>query len=76
MKLPFIRWWRAPEVYINESQYSEKLDIWSVGCIMGQLILNRPLFRGQDKADQLNKIFEIVGTPDIQTLNEICDPGL
>ena len=43
---------------------------------MGELILKGPLFPGKDKADQLNKIFEIVGTPGIQTLNEICDPGL
>ncbi len=71
-----IRWWRAPEVYIDEKHYREKLDIWSVGCIMGELILLRPLFRGRDHMDQLDKILQILGTPSAATLNEICIPGL
>lgn len=53
----------------------EKLDIWSVGCIMAELILLRPLFRGSDKIDQLKKIFDITGTPEIDSLREICSPG-
>jgi serine/threonine protein kinase len=71
-----IRWWRAPEVYVNQKQYREKLDIWSVGCIMAELILLRPVFRGSDDIDQLNKIFDIIGTPDLATLDEICTPSM
>jgi serine/threonine protein kinase len=71
----FVRWWRAPEIFINWEQYDEKLDIWSVGCIMAELILLRPIFRGLDHIDQLNKIFNILGTPDLTTLNEICTPS-
>jgi hypothetical protein len=43
---------------------------------MAELILLRPLFRGTDHIDQLNKIFEIIGTPDLDTLNAVCTPGL
>ncbi|CAF3726201.1 unnamed protein product [Rotaria sordida] len=68
------RWWRAPEIYVNEKKYNEKVDIWSVGCIMAELILLKPLFPGKDTIDQLNKIFDIIGTPDSKTLQEICTP--
>ncbi len=71
-----IRWWRAPETTINQDQCTEKVDIWSVGCIMAELILLRTVFRGSDHIDQLNKIFDILGTPDPATLNEICSAGL
>jgi mitogen-activated protein kinase 7 len=74
-KLSFIRWWRAPEVAINQGAYDKKVDIWSVGCIMGELILLRTVFRGLDYIDQLNKIFDILGTPDLATLSEICTTG-
>lgn len=70
-----ISWWRAPEVYINQKQYREKLDIWSIGCIMGELILLRPLFRGTDHLSQLNEIFNLLGTPDLNTLDDICTSG-
>lgn len=68
------RWWRAPEVFINWEHYNEKVDIWSVGSIMAELIILRPLFAGTDHIDQLTKIFEVVGTPDAKTLDEICEP--
>ncbi|CAF4442780.1 unnamed protein product, partial [Rotaria magnacalcarata] len=68
------RWWRAPEVFINWERYDEKVDIWSVGCIMAELILLKPLFAGTDHIDQLTKIFDIVGTPNLATLDEVCEP--
>ncbi len=61
---------------LSWERYDEKLDIWSVGCIMAELILLRTLFRGVDSFDQLKKILEILDTPDITTLREICTTGL
>jgi p38 MAP kinase len=61
-------------VFINWERYDEKVDIWSVGCIMAELILLKPLFAGTDHIDQLTKIFDIVGTPDLGTLDEVCEP--
>jgi serine/threonine protein kinase len=75
-RLYLSRWWRAPEVYINQKHYREQLDIWSVGCIMAELILLQPAFRGADQKGQLDKMFDILGTPDLATLNEICTAGL
>ncbi|CAF0845636.1 unnamed protein product [Rotaria sordida] len=68
------RWWRAPEVSLCKKNNDDKLDIWSIGCIMAELILLRPVFRGTNDIDQLDKIFDIIGTPDLVILNDICVP--
>ena len=43
--------------------YATPVDIWSVGCIMAELYLKKAIFAGQYEMDQLNKIFDILGTP-------------
>ncbi|ETO08462.1 big map kinase/bmk, partial [Reticulomyxa filosa] len=57
------RWYRSPEVMCSAGLYDEAVDIWSVGCMLGELILRRPLFPGQNYLDQLKIIFETMGTP-------------
>jgi serine/threonine protein kinase len=56
-------WYRAPEILLGESHYTPAVDVWSVGCIVGEMLLGRPLFRGASQMDQLQKIFNVVGTP-------------
>lgn len=56
-------WYRAPELLLDLDNYSWPVDIWSVGCIMGELVLKEAVFTGKDEIDQLNKIFKILGTP-------------
>lgn len=41
------RWYRAPEIMLNSKGYSKAIDIWSVGCILGEMLANRPLFPGK-----------------------------
>ncbi|CAD6195022.1 unnamed protein product [Caenorhabditis auriculariae] len=60
-------WYRAPEVLLGCSRYSTSLDIWSLGCIFSEMASGRPLFGGDSEIAQLFKIFQIVGTPNIQT---------
>lgn len=57
------RWWRAPEIIYNWTHYNEKVDIWSVGCILAEMITGHALFEGKDQIDQLKKILEFTGTP-------------
>ncbi|KAK3517869.1 hypothetical protein QTP70_021845 [Hemibagrus guttatus] len=57
------RWYRAPEVILNWMHYTQTVDIWSVGCIMAEMLLGRPLFKGNDHLDQLREIMKITGTP-------------
>ena len=56
-------WYRAPELLLGQKEYSTHIDVWSVGCIFGELIHMSPLFRGESEQDQLHKIFKLLGTP-------------
>lgn len=47
------------------------VDVWSVGCIMAELITGKPLFPGTDHIDQLTRIMQLVGTPDPSLLAKI-----
>ncbi|TKY55310.1 Cyclin-dependent kinase G-2 [Spatholobus suberectus] len=57
-------WYRAPELLLGAKEYSTAIDMWSVGCIMGEFIAKEPLFRGKSELEQLDKIFRTLGTPD------------
>lgn len=66
------RWYRAPEVINNPEHYDSKLDVWSVGCIMAELIKLTPLFPGVDTKDQIARIVAILGTPTEDKLTKLC----
>ncbi|CAB3405897.1 unnamed protein product [Caenorhabditis bovis] len=57
------RWYRAPEIMLNWMHYTQTVDVWSVGCILAELVSGRPLFPGDDHIDQLTRIMNLVGTP-------------
>lgn len=59
------RWYRAPEIMCCEEFYEYKIDVWSVGCILAELIRRRPLFPGDDYIQQLTMIFKLVGVPNL-----------
>ncbi|KAK3014206.1 hypothetical protein RJ639_008951 [Escallonia herrerae] len=63
-------WYRAPELLLGAKQYSTAIDMWSLGCIMAELLSKQPLFNGKTEFDQLDKIFKTLGTP-----NETIWPG-
>jgi serine/threonine protein kinase len=56
-------WYRAPEIIMGAKE-TEKIDLWSVGCIFAEMITGRPLCTGTNSVDQLWKIFDVFGTPD------------
>uniref|UniRef100_A0A2P2JNE3 Uncharacterized protein MANES_06G116800 n=1 Tax=Rhizophora mucronata TaxID=61149 RepID=A0A2P2JNE3_RHIMU len=64
-------WYRAPELLLGAKEYSTAVDMWSVGCIMAELLAKEPLFKGKNEVDQLDKIYRTLGTP-----NEMIWPGL
>uniref|UniRef100_A0A0B7AIY3 mitogen-activated protein kinase n=1 Tax=Arion vulgaris TaxID=1028688 RepID=A0A0B7AIY3_9EUPU len=66
------RWYRAPEIILNWMHYNEKVDMWSVGCILGEMITRKPLFKGVDHIDQLNKILDLVGKPSDEFMKKIA----
>ncbi|KAL5711221.1 mitogen-activated protein kinase [Ranunculus cassubicifolius] len=57
------RWYRAPELLLNSSDYTAAIDVWSVGCIFMELMNRRPLFAGRDHVHQMRLLTELLGTP-------------
>ncbi|KAH6581801.1 hypothetical protein BASA50_009831 [Batrachochytrium salamandrivorans] len=56
-------WYRAPELLLGAKEYTTAIDMWSVGCIFGELVNKEPLVPGRGEMDQLSKIFKLLGTP-------------
>lgn len=57
-------WYRAPELLLGDPAYDFSVDCWSLGCIMAELLLWRPLFPGKTEIAQLDNIFALLGLPD------------
>ncbi|EDR14096.1 uncharacterized protein LACBIDRAFT_244909, partial [Laccaria bicolor S238N-H82] len=65
------RWYRAPEIMLAFRRYNTAIDVWSIGCILAELLLGKPLFKGKDYVDQLNKVLDVLGTPDESVIRKI-----
>ncbi|EGD78631.1 CMGC/RCK/MOK protein kinase [Salpingoeca rosetta] len=65
------RWYRAPECLLTNGYYGHKMDMWSVGCVMFEVMSLYPLFPGSNELDQINKIHDIIGTPPPQVMSKI-----
>lgn len=57
------RWYRPAELIFGARFYSTGIDIWSTACILAELLLRGPFLPGENDLDQLDKIFNVVGTP-------------
>lgn len=40
------RWYRAPEILLGSKKYTKAVDMWSVGCILGEMLIGRAIFPG------------------------------
>ena len=67
------RWYRAPEVILSWRQYTGAIDVWSVGCILAELIKRRPLLPAQTEQEQMMMITNLVGKPDAKLIEKIQD---
>ncbi|XP_065909386.1 mitogen-activated protein kinase 14-like [Dysidea avara] len=65
------RWYRAPEIILSWMKYDSKVDMWSVGCIVAELLTGQVLFKGNDHIDQLHRIMQLLGKPDAKLLEKI-----
>ncbi|KAJ1630692.1 Cdc2 cyclin-dependent kinase [Pavlovales sp. CCMP2436] len=59
-------WYRAPEILLGMRTYSWSVDVWSVACLLGEMLNGRPLFPGDSEIDQLLRVFRGLGTPNAQ----------
>ncbi|KAK4153675.1 hypothetical protein C8A00DRAFT_15095 [Chaetomidium leptoderma] len=60
-------WYRAPELLLGATRYGAAVDMWSTGCIFGELLTREPLLQGRNEVDELTKIFELCGVPTEET---------
>jgi serine/threonine protein kinase len=68
------RWYRAPEILAGSSKYEVPVDLWSLGCIFGEMLGGKPVFPGTSTLDQLEKIGEVLGRPNATDLEGINSP--
>ena len=71
-------WYRAPELLLGERRGSCAVDMWAVGCIFAEMVLNEVLFRGESEEDQLHEMYCILGHPSAKKNVEssICGANL
>lgn len=60
-------WYRSPELLLGAEEYGPEVDIWSVGCLLVELLSKKPLFPGKDEAEQLDLILRVLGSPTQET---------
>ncbi|CAD8147677.1 unnamed protein product [Paramecium octaurelia] len=68
------RWYRSPEILLGSPIYNNSVDMWSVGCILGEMVLSKSIFTGQSTLNQLEKIVEVLGKPSQEDLEQINAP--
>nr|CAD7431363.1 unnamed protein product [Timema monikensis] len=67
------QYYRAPEILMGARHYSAAVDVWSVGCIFGELLGRRILFLANSPVQQLELITELLGTPSLEDMRYACD---
>ena len=57
------RFFRPPELVVGANFYTTQVDVWSMGCVIAELTLKRPIFAGKSASDQFLEIMKVLGTP-------------
>ncbi|XP_077207355.1 mitogen-activated protein kinase 15 isoform X7 [Paroedura picta] len=57
------RWYRAPEILLASHSYTKGVDMWSIGCILGEMLLGKPLFPGTSTVNQIEQILHVIPPP-------------
>jgi len=65
------RWYRAPEILLGSTRYSFAVDMWSMGCILAEMLQGKPIFPGSSTINQIEKIVELTGMPSDEVINTI-----
>jgi len=68
------RWYRAPEILLGSTKYTKGVDMWSVGCIFGELMMGKPMFPGTSTMNQIDRIIEVTGLPTDEDIESIHSP--
>eukprot|EP00551_Chaetoceros_affinis_P008945 CAMPEP_0203670470 /NCGR_PEP_ID=MMETSP0090-20130426/6533_1 /ASSEMBLY_ACC=CAM_ASM_001088 /TAXON_ID=426623 /ORGANISM="Chaetoceros affinis, Strain CCMP159" /LENGTH=428 /DNA_ID=CAMNT_0050535335 /DNA_START=18 /DNA_END=1301 /DNA_ORIENTATION=+ len=69
-------WYRPPELLLNSECYDFAVDLWGSGCVIAELLLGVPLFNGDSEMNQLHKIVDLLGQPNLNTWPGLKDMPL
>lgn len=69
------RWYRAPEMLFGSLYYSKGVDMWSLGCILWEMMLGKPMFPGNSTINQIEKVLELIGRPSKEDLESLKAPN-
>jgi len=67
------RWYRAPEILLSCKEYDAKVDVFSLGCILAEILGRKPLFPGENDSKQLQLLLDYLGTPTGEDINFISN---
>ena len=62
------RWFRPPELVLGATRYTTQVDVWSIGCVIAECALNKPIFPGNSATDQLLEIMKVLGMPNSEQI--------
>lgn len=66
------RWYRAPEILIASKNYTKGIDMWSLGCILGEMLSGKPLFPGSSTVNQIERIMAALPRPSAEDITAVC----
>ena len=64
------RWYRAPELLLGSRAYELNVDVFAIGCLMGEMADGQPMFPGESDADQLRVMQRALGGVPRRVLRE------
>uniref|UniRef100_A0A158R406 Mitogen-activated protein kinase n=1 Tax=Syphacia muris TaxID=451379 RepID=A0A158R406_9BILA len=68
------RWYRSPEILLSAKRYTKGVDMWSLGCILGEMLRGKPLFPGTSTINQIERIMETIAKPSDSDIRSIDSP--
>ena len=68
------RFYRAPEIMLSSHEYTNAIDLWSVGCTFGEILSRKVLFPGTNYLKQIDLIVRTLGTPTDEDMDFIANP--
>mmetsp|Transcript_10970 Transcript_10970/g.16563 ORF Transcript_10970/g.16563 Transcript_10970/m.16563 type:complete len:382 (-) Transcript_10970:124-1269(-) len=68
------RWYRSPEILTGSTKYTKGVDMWSFGCILGEMICSRPILPGNSTMNQIELILQVTGRPQPNDIESMLSP--
>lgn len=68
------RWYRAPEILLGSSRYTTGVDMWSIGCILAEMLTGKPAFPGSSTMNQLDRVLELTDKPKLEDIRAMKSP--